>query len=403
MNEIIYSNKILIARQPIYNKILGIYGYELLFRSADKDKTGLEPVKATTQVIASSICDPDHIGVSHQRKIAINVTRAFLDVFQDIHLPADQVIIDIAENILVDDKFISKLIELKNLGYQISIGGFIHLTDQRMLSLADIFRINVRIISHEKLRKLITYLKRYKNLSLLALKIESVEEYKEFSVMGFDYFQGYFLGHPRIYERKDLTTSQVSLLQLLATIHNKDTPIQTLERIITQDASLSYKLIKLVNTPIFKGFQEIDSIKQAIVFLGRKEISKWASLLILRGGNDKPVALMEIALQRSKTCELLAEKAELSTDNYFSVGIFSALDLLLDKPLENILANLPLSNDFKAAVIEHEGSMGQALSCALAFENGEWAECGFENLSSDDLFSAYHEAIRWTHQIMMQF
>ena len=66
------------------------------------------------------------------------------------------------------------------------------------------------------------------------------------------------------------------------------------------------------------------------------------------------------------------------------------------------MTGLPFSNEFKTAVIEHEGSMGQALSCALAFENGQWSEIGFTDLSSDDLFSAYHEAIRWTNQIMMQ-
>ena len=402
MDDASNSNKILIARQPIYNGSLGVFGYELFFRSALKENTGFEPVKATSQVIASSICDPEHIGVSKQRKIAINVTRAFLDVIQDVHLQAEQVILDIPENIVIDEKLISKLKELKKTGYLISLGGINALNDQRLLKLGDIFRINVKIISLEKLSKLINYLKLYKNLSLLALKVETVDEYKSFCDLGFDYFQGYFLGNPRIYERKELSTSQVSLLQLLATIHNNDTPLENLEKIITQDASLSYKLIKLVNTPLFKTVKEIDSIKHAIVFLGRKEISKWASLLVLSSNSNKPAAMLEIALLRAKTCELLAEKAGMAIDNYFSVGMFSALDLLLDKPLKAILSDLPFSNEFKIAVIEHEGPMGQALSCALAFENGQWSEIGFKDLSSDDLFSAYHEAIRWTNQIMMQ-
>ena len=392
--------KVLVARQPIYNNRMGVFGYELLFRSADGNNASMKPTKATAQVLSSTILDFDLEGFAQNRKLVINVTRAFIDVFQDIPLPANQVILDIPDNCVIDEKLIPKLKELRAMGYGISIGGIRILKDQRLLPIADIFKVDVQRFDIDKLDMLIRFLRRFENLALLALKVETLEEYRTYCDKDFDYLQGYFLSKPRVYQSRELSTSELSLLQLLATVHNIETPIEELEKIITHDASLSYKLIKLVNSPLFRAIREIDSIKQAIVLLGRDEIGKWTSLLMLSGMNDKPIALMEIALLRSKICELIARKAGYRADNYFSVGMFSALDLLMEQPVKNILDSLPLSEEFKAAIVERQGLPGEALSCALAFENGQWSDIGFTNLSDSDLFDIYHQAIVWTEAVM---
>lgn len=393
-------NRIMVARQPIYNNQMGVFGYELLFRSPDKNNDKFEPVVATSRVIASTILDFDLESFSQHRKLVINMTRAFIDVIKEIPLPANQIILDIPDNCSIDNELITKLKELKALGYGISVGGYKVLKDQRLLPIADIFKVDVRSFNIDKLDLLIKFLSRYSGLSLLALKVETMEEYRTYCDKGFDYLQGYFLSKPRIYENRELASSELSILQLLSTVYDYETPVEELEKIITHDPSLSYKLIKLVNAPFFRVMREIDSIQQAIVLLGRKEISKWASLLMLSGLKDKPAALMEVALLRSKTCELLAEKAGLSSDNYFSVGMFSALDLLMKQPIKSIMSRLPLTEEFKLAVIDHQGSLGEALSCALAFENAEWSDLEFADLENDELFEAYHQAIEWTDQVM---
>lgn len=393
-------NRVMVARQPIYNNQMGVFGYELLFRSSDGTKAKFEPVVATSRVLASTILDFDLESFSQHRKLVINVTRAFIDVMQDIPLPANQIILDIPDNCAIDIVLISKLKELKALGYGVSVGGYKILQDQRLLPIADIFKVDVRNFNIDKLDLLIKFLSRFPRLSLLALKVETMEEYRTYCDKGFDYLQGYFLSKPRIYENRELASSELSILQLLSTVYNYETPVEELEKIITHDPSLSYKLIKLVNAPFFRVMREIDSIQQAIVLLGRKEISKWASLLMLSGLKDRPAALMEVALLRSKTCELLAEKAGLQSDNYFSVGMFSALDLLMKQPIKSILSHLPLTEEFKLAVIDHQGSLGEALCCALAFENTEWSDLEFAQLNNEELFDAYHQAIDWTEQVM---
>jgi len=394
------TTKIIVARQPIYNKQMGVYGYELLFRSPDGNNAGMQPAKATAQVLAATLLDFDVDSFSQHRKLIINVTRAFIDIFEEIPLKPSQVILDIPDNCMVDDKLVAKLKELRGLGYGLSIGGMRFLKDKRLLPLADLFRVDVQQFDVNKLDILLKFFKSYPNISLLAIKVQTMEEYRAYCDKGFEFLQGYFLGRPRTYQARELTTSELSLLQLLSTIHNVETPIEELETIITHDASLSYKLIKLVNSPYFKVSKDIDSIKQAIVLLGRDEISKWASLLMLSGKKDKPPALMEIALLRSKVCELLSQKAKLRSDNYFTVGMFSALDLLLEQPIENILSHLPLSEEFNKAITDHEGLPGEALACALAFENDDYANIKFQNLHVNDLFEVYQQAIMWTSKVM---
>jgi len=395
---------VMVARQPIYNNRMGVYGYELLFRSSSNSTEGLKPTEATAQVLATTILNFGLDELVLHRKAVINVTRAFLDIMSDIQLPTGQVILDIPDNIVVDDKLVEKLKELGDKGYGISVGGLANLNDlQRLFSCANLFRIDVHQVNIKQLDALVKYLRRYDHLSLQAIKIENMEEYRFYCDRGFDYFQGYFLSKPREYVSRDLPANKLAILQLLAVIHKADTTANELEEHITRDVASSYKLLKLVNAPFFGVAREVDSIKHAIILLGRNEIRKWVSLLALGGLSDQPAALMEVAILRAKICELLASRANLPQDSYFTVGMFSALDLIMQQTMDSILATLPLSDAVKDAILEHEGPMGGALSCALALENADWSAISFENLDQNDMLDAYKEAIQWTDNLIKTF
>jgi len=392
----------MVARQPIYNRSMGVFGYELLFRSPSGSNAALKPTEATAQVLASTILEFGFEKFVHNRNIVINVTPAFIQVIKEIQLPPDRVVLDIPDNIAIDTKLVAKLGELRSMGYGLSIGGLANFKDRRLLSLATIFRIDVQKVHVSQLDVIIKFLRRYENLSLQALKIETMEEFRSYRDKGFEYLQGFFLGKPRVYVSRDLSASKLAILQLLTTVNDLDTPIQELEQQITRDVSLSYKLIKLINAPFFGVAQEVDSIKQAIVLLGRDEIRKWISLLALAGMSDEPVATMEVGVFRAKMCELLAERAGLPKDSYFTVGMFSALDILMQQPIKSILAKLPLSETVKAAILERQGPLGSALSCTLAIENAQWFEIDFANLSYNDLSEIYCQAVQWADSMVRQ-
>ncbi len=397
------EQEIIVARQPIYNNGMGVFGYELLFRSPGDDPKGLRPTEATAQVLASTILEFGLNQFVNDRKAVINVTRAFIEVIAEIQLPPDQIVLDLPDNLAINEELIARLEELRSMGYGLSIGGLSNLKDQRLLPIADIFRVDVQRITASQLDALTKFLRRHKNLALQALKVETMEEYRSYCDQGFDYLQGYFLSRPRVYVSRDLSTNKLAILQLLSVAHNPDTPIQELERQIMHDVSLSYKLIRLINAPFFGVPQKIDSIQRAIVLLGRDEIRKWVSLLALSGMSDEPPAIMEIAVLRAKMCELLAEKAGLPKDRYFTVGMFSALDMLMRQPIKNILSRLPLNETVKAAILERRGTLGDALSCALAMENAQWSGIGFMDLGPGELSEVYRQAIQWTEGMIGQF
>jgi EAL and modified HD-GYP domain-containing signal transduction protein len=126
------------------------------------------------------------------------------------------------------------------------------------------------------------------------------------------------------------------------------------------------------------------------------------SLLALSGVNDQPQGMVEIALMRAKTCELMGKRTGVAADGYFTVGMFSALDVLMEQPIKAILSKLPLSEEIAAAILDREGIMGESLSCALAMEKAQWANIRFLDLDERDLYAISVEAMDWTNGVIQR-
>ncbi len=392
---------VMIARQPIYTNQMGVFGYELLFRSPAQPDIDKNTSKATAHVLTHAMLSFNLDELVCNRNAVINVTREFIVHIGEIHLPAERIILDLPDDLQVDTQLAEQLEALKTSGFRLSFGGINNLTHlQPLLPLADIFRVDVLDIQDKPLDKLVKFLRTYKQLSLQALRVETIEQYRTYCDKGFDYLQGYFLSRPREYVNKDLPASKIAILSLLAVAHSPDTSLDDIESRISQDVALSYKLLKLINSPFFGVSHKVDSARQAIVLLGRDEICRWVSLIALSNMSDEPVAMMEIALLRARLCELLATRARLSNSGYFTVGMFSALDILMKQPIRQILAKLPLSDDVSGAILEHKGLLGEALVCALAVENAEWNEMQFGSLTHKDIVTAFREAIQWSNNLI---
>jgi EAL and modified HD-GYP domain-containing signal transduction protein len=389
-----------IARQPVYNDQMGVFGYELLFRPSVKGGQIGSSAEATAHVLTSVMLSAGLDEIVYNRKAIINITRAFIDVLPQVPLPPEQLMLDIPDNIRVDEVLLKGLRGLKDKGYELSIGGFGCLREPGLLSIADNFRVDVKKLDVERLDRLTKFLRRYRNLSLRALKIETLEEYDLYRTRGYDLFQGYFLGSPRTHRVRDLSANKLAVMDLLATVHNLEIPIETLEEKIVRDVSLSFKLMKLVNSPFFGVASEVDSVKRAVVLLGRDEIRKMVSLLALSGSDDQPRAMVEIALMRAKTCELLGQRLGVPGDGFFTVGMFSALDVLMEQPIRKIVTKLPLNEEIRKAILNREGIMGEALTCAMAMERAQWSDIHFSELDERDLFGVSVEALQWTNGVI---
>jgi EAL and modified HD-GYP domain-containing signal transduction protein len=163
---------------------------------------------------------------------------------------------------------------------------------------------------------------------------------------------------------------------------------------------LSYKLLRLINAAIYSLPKKVESIRQALLLLGTKFITSWVSLIMLTGVNDKPQELMVTALVRGKMCELLAQAMQQANkEAFFTIGLFSVLDAMLDTPMPEVLKPLPLAEETNRALLYHEGLGGQMLRCVLAYERGNWAEVVCPGLDRRCIKEAYLQAITWAAKV----
>lgn len=395
---------IFVGKQPIYNQNLGVYGYELLFRSGQDNLANIDITSAdsaTSTTIINSFMEMGLEKLVGNRKAFLNLTNRFLTDENALPLMPENVILEVLEDIEVNSGLIQGLKSLKKRGFTIALDDYIYNPSHKpMISLASIIKIDIMQLDEKELIRHVKHLSKFKT-KLLAEKIETLDEFEFCQDLGFEYFQGYFLSKPRIVKSESLPTNKLSLLNLLATLQNPDADIEELEEAIGFDVAISYKILKLINSAFFNTQSKIDSIKQAIVMLGRNQLRSWASMLALSNLEDRPSEMMHLAMTRAKMCELLAEKTnQAARESYFTVGLFSALDILMERELAEVIQPLPLSEDVVAALLHKQGVLGEALRCVLAYEVSDFSNSHFQGLSANDLFIANVEAVSWSNMVV---
>lgn len=394
--------EIFVGRQPIYTPDLDIYAYELMAHSNDEsNSSSIEADKATSQVIINAFME---IGIDKLvgNNIAfITLTEHFLQSDYELPLPKDRVILKIPTYVNVSEQIIAGVKRLADAGFKLALDNYLqHPSLQPLSSMASIIDINIENVSVGEIRAHLKILKKLHPI-ILADHVTNYDAYDICRDVGVDYIQGYFLNRPRIVSGESLDSNQMSIINLLSTLHNPDTDTDTVVDIISKDVALSYKILQLMNSAFFTRATKIDSIQHATVMLGRKQLCTWASMMALSGMDNKPLEQVRISMIRARSCELLAEKANLkSTDSFFTVGMFSSLDLLMDRSLEELISPLPLADNVIAALLNREGELGEAINCTLAQEEGDWINIRFANLSTDNLSDINIEAINWAEDVL---
>ena len=393
---------IFIGRQPIYNRNLGVYAYEILFRTSAKNEAGqnFNEDIATAQVISNTFLDIGLDNLVGSSMVCVNTTERLLLNDDALPLPANRTILDIQPTININEDTLSALKRLKIAGFTLALEGFLDTPKfDELLKYIDIFNLDIHQYSKKENMAWLKKLKKL-NIKVLAEKVETLDEYEEYMHLGFDYFQGYFLSQPRILKGKTLETNKLLIMQLLSTLHNPGSDISTIEEALTSDLTLSYKLLKLINSAFFNLPSNVESMKRAILLLGRKKITTWASMLALSSMNDQPAALINIAMVRAKICELIAIKLGLENeDQFFTTGMFSALDILMQNPLDSLITPLPLSDEIKQAILHHQGRLGIALKCSQLLETDAAAKLSIKGITKAELSALYLEADRWAQEI----
>lgn len=385
-----------VGRQPLFDKNLEVVGYEILFRGGAMPNRAIIDNEnlATSQVILNTFTDIDLEQVLGGRRALINLTRDLILEGIPTLLPPERVVVEVIETTQVDDRLIKALKRLRSQGYTIALDDWMAFSKlQPLLGVADIVKIDIQAFDPKRLVAEVGWLKSY-GVELVAEKVETYAELRRCRELKFDYFQGFFLSRPEILRRTAVPPNQIETLQLISHMQDPDVAIEDLADIIRRDVALSYKLLRVVNSAYYSLPRQVDSIRDAIVLLGTRQIGSWVSLINLAKIARKPKELTITALVRARMCELAAEVAgRYDGDAFYTVGLFSVLDALLDVSLETALEALPLSGEVREAVTDRIGYMGETLRGVIAYEQGDWENAHCPGVTGGQLAAIFREAV----------
>jgi len=386
---------VLIARQPIIDRRRNTFGYELLHRSVDGGQI-VDGDAASATVVSNALLE---IGLNHlvgTRRAFVNMTRNFLVDGHYQVLPAEQVVLEVLEDVEPDSDVIWALRQAREAGYEIALDDFIYAERfDSMLALADYVKIDLRAMDADRISGQVDLVRR-PGLRLLAEKVETVEEYQRCFDLGFDLFQGFYFCTPTTIRRKELPANQLVLLQLLVRLQDESVRIQEVVLTIEKDVSLCYMLLRMVNSALYAPVREIESVQQAVVMLGSQTVRRCVGILLMSSNRLKPEELMVTAILRARFCELLA--ADLpgqEAQKYFTVGLLSVLDALTDMPMREVLKTVPLTAAVRAAILDHEGGPGQALRAVMACEQMDFDALRALEIDESNVWKTYFEAVKW--------
>lgn len=391
-----------LARQPIFDRNLELYGYELLYRTDNHNYANItNPSHATAHTLSLGLIEIGLENLVGKHKAFINMSPDYILETPDLAYPMDQVILEISDSHF-SDKDATKTLELINSkNYTVALDGVYPSSNLlKYLPAANIIKVDINKCPADQLAGFVTTLKKHP-VKLIAEKVQDGDQIDQLLELGFDYLQGFFFSQPIISKSHSLSSNQIAVIDLLSKVHNADISTEELEDAITQDVTLSYHLLKYLNSAFFSLPNSVDSIRQAVIYLGRKEIKTWITIISMADHNSKPAELITTALVRARFCESLAKSIDdTAVDSYFTVGLLSVLDALMDRPITEIISELPLTDNLLAALSIRSGIMGSALDTCIMLEQGNWDDINFPQISAAALNMQYQTAIQWADDVV---
>ncbi len=399
-----------LARQPIFDQHKNLFGYELLFRDGVQNSfPDINADEATSKLITEHhlLMGVEKITGGHQAFINFSADTLIHHFPTSIH--PNSMVIEVLETVPISMELLTACRELHRMGYKLALDD--HDFDPKwdiFLPYISFIKVDVRQFNILQISKYISRVKHHA-VTLLAEKVETQAEYEKLQQLGFTLFQGYFFARPEMLKHKKIASSKLNLLLLIAESSAIRLDFEKLTAIVERDLGLSYKLLRFVNSASFAREQPIGSLKHAMVYMGEGELKKFIALLALANlKEDGPSELLHMSIVRARFCDQLAALMG-DADNppaAFLTGLFSLVDALLEQPLQQLLDDLPILPEIKAALLEHQGRLGLYLQLTKAYENGEWDLQ--QQLTTQlfgkarDLSMTFLDAVSWAHGLMQE-
>ena len=398
------SSSIYVARQPIFELGKGLFGYELLYRrDARVDRADSDSAHMSAEVIVHALLGIGLNTIAGGGKAFVNFSRAQLlnrswELFE-----RNAVVIELLETVECDAETTAACKDLVDAGYTLALDDYVYADESLpLLELASIVKVDILNKTPEELETTARQLKPT-GARLLAERVETATVRDTCVSLGYELFQGYLFSRPETLTKTDVSASHLAIMRLLNLIRDHRTNDRALESAFQSDLALCYKLLRIVNAAAIGG-RGITSIPHAVRMIGRDALHRWLSVLLVASVGRKGSVSYELALTamtRARMCEQIVARAyrRVDTGSAFIVGLLSLLDVLLEIPMDTILAKLELSDAVKNALITRTGPLAPPLQLVEAYENGRWdaaQEIAVQaNLTPEMLPELYVEALKW--------
>lgn len=406
-------SQVFVSRVPILNRERKAFGYELLFHSSGTADPSA-PSSSTTasdytsaRVIADGVVQIGLDTLVSRRKAFVPVSRRLLVGGLPAVLPPRRVVVQLSPDIEPDTEVIEACERLGEAGYAIAVDNFsLEGAARDLIPIANYVKINFDQLPDPARRADVIAAVRNTNTILIGKRIETQEVLETALEEGCSFFQGFFFGQPSTAKASGIPGRQVTILRLLRAMQEPEISVIELESLIKHEPALIYRILRTVNSAGFAQHRTIDSIRQALVLLGRDTVRRWAMLWAVAGlGLDTQSELAMMSTIRARCCETLAVQMSGpgASGEGFLVGMCSLFEAILQQPLEEVLTHLALSEQACAALRGDDTPTRRMLDCVVAYEGGAWEDCFHlarrANIEPEQVSAAYHEALEWARQL----
>jgi len=397
-----------IARQPILNADQKTVAFELLFRDGENNCfPNIAPDKATSKII-----------VDNQLTFGIDELTGACPAYINFHsgaligqlptfLDANKVVIEILEDVNISNELLNACKLLKAKGYTLALDDYdLDAKWDVFLPFIDIIKVDVTEVNIIEVTPFLDKIKNY-NITLLAEKVETHQEFEQYKALGFTLFQGYFFAKPEMIKKKNIVASKGHIIDLMEHASSSNFDFDAISNIFSRDLGLTYKLLRFINSPSYGPSKEISSLKHALTYIGELELKKFIALLVLADLNEgKPSEIIRFSLVRAKFCERLADiRKDLNNPpKAFLTGMLSHIDGVLDQSIIDVMNILPIHCEIKAALVNKDNYLAQYLELSVKIEEGEWAKAqsiaSLMSITEGDYLQAYQDSLSWSDDMM---
>lgn len=394
--------KNLLSRRAMFNTQQNLVAYELQLDSRSSDD--FFSSEYNTADLLLQLVEADLGAVNDNVQIFVPIGKSYIQAGLPVIENSRNIIFEVPDGLLDDSEkssFFQSIYrdDIRFAWMQPKPGN----VDSELLQYIEYVIIDLAMHTPSQVRALVQFYKPH-GIKLIADNVSTPQIFDQCIALGFDHFMGYFFCMPGSIEQTQLPISKMIALQLICELQNPDNDVEKIKEIIEKDVSMTYRVLRYINSPLFYLPKEIDSIKKAILIAGLDTIKILAVIVAHARLPDKPPELFKVALMRARMAKTMSEEYALSTDKMFLLGLLTTLDALTDMSMEKVVHSLPLSDDIRSILVGYannkDNSMAKLLNAIVCFEKSDWA--GFEATGFDihSMRNHYWRAASWVSEVV---